>query len=118
MRNFRLSIILAALVALSWCAAPARAAGYWNTPSTFCQCMGCGWGAGYHAPLVLGPIKWRGWCAPNEIRLPYPPAPAYGCCGNGGCGSYGPSRLDADLVRPPVSAPAPVSTVFASPIEP
>lgn len=31
-----------------------------NTPSTICQCMGCGMGAGYHAPMVFNPVPtWR-----------------------------------------------------------
>jgi hypothetical protein len=61
--------------------APIYAAGYWNVPSTFCQCIGYGCGAGYHAPLVLGPVSHAGWLDHNEIRLPYAPRPAYapGC---------------------------------------
>jgi hypothetical protein len=31
-----------------------------NTPSTICQRMGCGVGAGYHAPMVFNPVPtWR-----------------------------------------------------------
>src|SRR6266480_4319911 len=64
-------------------AAHVRAAGYYNLPGNFCQCCGHGFGAGYHAPLILGPPTCRGWCACNETRLLYPPAPCYSCyqCG-------------------------------------
>ena len=130
-RSVHCPVILAALLMVHWVAAPAGATGYWNVPSTFCQCVGCGWGAGYHAPLVLGPITCGGWCDPNEVRLPYSPAAAYGCysSGDGGCNCGQPSRLEAAVVRPPVHAPGPVpelspvsesvpvSAIFAPPIE-
>ncbi|MEX2308514.1 MAG: hypothetical protein WD738_13015 [Pirellulales bacterium] len=96
---------------------PARAAGYWNVPSTFCQCVGCGWGAGYHAPLVLGPISCQGWCDPKEVRLPYSPAPSYGCYANGGCCFGQPTHLESAVLPPSAAAPAPVSAIFAPPIE-
>jgi hypothetical protein len=78
MRSIRLAIgfvpAIALLAGLS-IAAPAGASGYWNVPSSLCQCVGCGWGAGYHAPFVLGPITCANWCSHNEVRVQYPPAP-------------------------------------------
>src|SRR5437764_889079 len=52
-----------------------RAAGYYNMPSNFCQCCGHGFGAGYHAPLVLGPPTCGELYTCNETRLLYAPAP-------------------------------------------
>jgi hypothetical protein len=74
------SIVAAALIATS--ATTVHATGYWNLPSNFCQCIGCGFGAGHHAPLVLGPANWDGICAHNEVRLPYAPSAPYGGCGH------------------------------------
>lgn len=122
----------------------AWAAGYWNVPGTFCQCMGFGCGAGYHAPLVLGPVSWEGWCAHNEIRLPHAPSPS---CGPYFWGTYGasysfesPSRLvpagytdtpaQATIIAPATGASAPGTiptqpptpafphSLFGPPVEP
>jgi hypothetical protein len=41
------------------------------------QRTGHGFGGGYHAPLMLGPVKFDGWHLANNVRLPYSPAP---CC--------------------------------------
>jgi hypothetical protein len=112
-------------VATSSVATLVGAAGYWNVPSTFCQCFGFGC---YHAPLVLGPSRCDGWCRHNEIRLPYAPSSPAAWCGNYDCDCdcSRPSRLDVEVVAaPPVSGPveAPVEapgqpdTLFAPPIE-
>jgi hypothetical protein len=71
----RSSAILVALPLIAAAAESAPGAGYWNIPGTCCQRLGCGYGAGYHAPLVLGPISCDGWCAPHVQQLPYPPTP-------------------------------------------
>jgi hypothetical protein len=84
----------------------AEAAGYWNVPSNFCQCVGCGCGGGYHAPLVLGPMSCSGWCAKNHYRLPHAPAPCHGC-GHWGGGFEQPTIMDP----PPQPAVAPVAPV-------
>jgi len=78
---------------------PANASGYWNMPSSFSQHWGYGFGAGYHAPMILGPIRWDGWQAPNEVRLPYSPSVPYGCDGCLNCG--------ADFAAPTLMEPAP-----------
>ena len=77
----------------------AIATGYWNLPSNFCQCIGCGFGAGHHAPLVLGPANWDGICAHNEVRLPYAPSVPYSGCGCGDCGH--------DFAEPTLMDPTP-----------
>lgn len=116
---------------LKWCApvavglvvaaAPmtAKAIGYYNVPGTCCQWFGYGCGAGYHAPLVLGPISARGCCAHGVERLPY--APCSTCAGAAcGCNYAGdgyefgePSRLEPSaepLPTPtPELAPAPAA---------
>jgi hypothetical protein len=108
MRFFPFAVCTAATLAVFSVAAPAGATGYWNMPSTFCQCMGVGWGAGYHAPLLLGPIRCDGWCNNKEVRLPFSPSPPYACYGhaNSGCECGQASRLEFTVDRPPASAPA------------
>jgi hypothetical protein len=98
--------LAAMLVATAW-ATPARATGYWNMPSNFCQCLGYGFGAGHHAPLVLGPANWNGICAHNEVRLPCAPSVPYGSCGSTDGRHYfaHPSLLEP---APAAAAPAPV----------
>ena len=79
----------ALMIVAGMCAATipaASAAGYYNLPGSFCQCFGYGNGAGYHSCLVLGPSTWDGFCAPNEVRLPYPPQPPYAYYRNCQCG--------------------------------
>jgi hypothetical protein len=72
----------------------AGAAGYWNVPSTFCQCCGCGFGGGYHAPLILGPPTYECFAGPNEVRVPHAPNP-YACAPycNGGCNAAAPAAM-------------------------
>jgi hypothetical protein len=110
-RTIFCSMILSATLALLSAGQRAGATGYWNMPSSFCQCMGCGWGAGHHAPLILGPISWDGVCAHNEIRLPYSPTPPYGCAAYGNCGgSFGePTIMEPAPAPPPAPAVAPMS---------
>ena len=88
-------------------ASPAGAAGYWNVPSNFWQCAGCGCGGGYHAPLVLGPMSWHGWCSKNHYRLPHAPATCYGC-GHRGGGFEQPTILEP-APQPVVAPVAPMS---------
>jgi hypothetical protein len=122
---------LVLVVAVLATAAPAGAAGYWHVPSSFCQCVGSGWGAGYHAPLVLGPGSCRSLCTTNEVRLPYAPAPYYGCTMQNGCagGYYQPTQLEPLPALPPntvtphpvdaatTPAATPHRALFRSPIE-
>jgi len=114
---------LASLVVLS-STATVHAIGYWNLPGTIYQWSGHGFGGGYHAPLVLGPITHEGLLVPNEVRLPCAPNP-YSCapyCGYGGnCGVGEPSMMP--LQEQPMMAPqpevapepAPRSSLFNSP---
>src|SRR4051812_3360567 len=79
----------------------AQATGYWNMPGTFCQWCGCGFGGGYHAPLVLGPLTHECFEGPNEIRMAQAPNP-YGCAQPGG-GGYGGCNCAAPAMRPIMS---------------
>jgi hypothetical protein len=110
-------------------ASTAAASGYWNVPSSFCQCMGFGWGAGYHAPFVLGPITCDRWCAHNEVRLPYAPVSSYSCyghCSDRCCNFSEASRLNKTIEqRAHPAPPAPPSPqaeatqpLFDAPVEP
>jgi len=101
---------------------PVRAGGYYNLPGNFCQCVGHGFGAGYHAPLVLGPPSCRDCCRCHEVRLPYSPS-AFGCAYSCGCGGpFGvPSSMQGYVSTAPVPAPAPspaVATPAAEPVVP
>jgi hypothetical protein len=97
------SLTLAAMV-VAEAAGTALAAGYWNMPGTIFQRTGHGYGGGYHAPFILGPIRLDGWCGPNEVRWPCPPGSS---CGDGtyGCGGRmveAPSKLEGVVATPPM----------------
>jgi hypothetical protein len=108
-----------ALVLIALAPRPAMAIGYWNVPGNVCQCWGYGNGAGYHAPLVLGPLSCKGCLAHNERRLPYAPAPPcywMGCGSQSGCAIGEPSMLESEVMPEPTPAvllakpmPAPAS---------
>lgn len=55
----------------------ASASGFYNMPTNLRQCLGYGYGPGYHAPMVLGPM-WKTRLASQRIqRIPHalsPPA--------------------------------------------
>lgn len=74
MRVFNLALAASAAVA-----SPAVGVGHYNMPTSLPQCMGMGFGPGYHAPLLLGP-KWKAGVAAQPVRrLPAPlPPPACG----------------------------------------
>jgi hypothetical protein len=87
----------------------ATAAGYYNLPSNLCQWMGCGYGPGHHACLVLGPTS-RDCCQHGEVRMPCAPSPHAGChrCqlySRGGCGD---GHEEATVLEGEVTAPEPV----------
>jgi hypothetical protein len=97
LREYFFRSIFGAILLTAAISNSAVATGYWNLPSTFCQCIGCGFGAGYHAPLLLGPISHEGWLAVNERRLPCPPAAA-----NAG---YGFGHHGHDFAQPTMMEP-------------
>lgn len=69
-------IILA--IATAVVASPAFGAGYYNLPTSLPQYMGMGFGPGYHAPMVLGPMMKAGTAAQPVKRVPAAPASPYG----------------------------------------
>lgn len=93
-----IKIVIATALAL-FVASTAQAGGWYHMPTSFCQCMGWGFGPGYHAPLVIE----RGGClkpvAPNPIvRVPVAPfAVGVGCYG---CDPCGLSRLPGCEISP------------------
>jgi hypothetical protein len=103
-------------------ASQVKAIGYWNVPGNFCQCVGCGWGAGYHAPLVLGPPTCAGWLNPHEVRLVCPPGPPCGYsyesagCSTGGCGEGDQSLLQPAALPVTNVQPTPMAASFSSPV--
>jgi hypothetical protein len=98
--------IAGALWLLEAGAPAAEAAGYWNVPGNMWQWAGSGCGGGYHAPLVLGPMSWHGWCAKNHYRLPHAPGPCFGC---GHCGGFEQPTMIEPAPQPVVAPIAPVS---------
>jgi hypothetical protein len=115
--------VLAANILSAACAYQSLAAGYWNVPGTFAQRAGHGYGGGYHAPLLLGPVCCDGWHLGTPTRLPCAPTPYYGC---GECGDYGrmveaPSSLDGAVsTTMPAQGPAAATPAAADvrPVEP
>ncbi len=73
MRGYILAIAAAAL------ATPTLGAGYYNMPTSLPQCLGMGFGPGYHAPLVLGPKMKAGIAAQPVQRIPAALAPPADC---------------------------------------
>jgi hypothetical protein len=89
MRRRNLMVCLVAVFAVVLGVAstePVRAAGYWNMPGTFAQRAGHGYGGGYHAPWILGPVRYDGWGLGAPVRLSCAPSPYCGCESGGECG--------------------------------
>ena len=123
-RSMVFVLILAAIVLLGVAVRPAGAIGYWNLPGNVCQFVGCGYGPGYHAPMVLGPNQCNGCLSLHEVRLPYTPRPPYEACGSCQCATCAcgcEAALPAAQVQPPtvvpvtMPAPATKSQSFAPP---
>ncbi|MGL4512056.1 MAG: hypothetical protein ACRCT8_03125 [Lacipirellulaceae bacterium] len=56
-------------------ASSASANGRFNMPTSVPQCVGVGFGPGYHAPMVLGPW-WKSWSGQQKLdRVGTPLAP-------------------------------------------
>jgi|tagenome__1003787_1003787.scaffolds.fasta_scaffold20428159_2 hypothetical protein len=110
-----LSTVFAVLFTVS-CIEQARATGYWNMPGTFAQRTGHGYGAGYHAPLLLGPVRCDGWGLGNQVRLPYSPLPNYGCGSGGDCGRMveAPTSMESAV---PTTTTAPAPSPMNSPVQ-
>ncbi len=68
-------LAMATMLVLAAGTGPVRAGGYWNMPGTLSQRTGHGYSGGYHAPFILGPIRFDGWGSSNEVRWPCAP-----CC--------------------------------------
>ena len=129
MRRRNLMVCLTAVLAISLaaiCAEQARAAGYWNMPGTYAQRAGHGYGGGYHAPLLLGPVCCDGWHLGMPVRLPCAPSPYYGCGNCGDCGQIVeatssmegvvPTATPAQTPMPSAAAPVEMRTVEPTPV--
>ncbi len=51
----------------------AMAAGWYNMPTSLMQCIGYGYGPGYHSPLILGPRMAAGIEAKRTVYVPRAP---------------------------------------------
>lgn len=95
----------------------ANASGFYNMPTSLRQCLGVGFGPGYHAPLLLGPMM-RGSVAAQPIqRLPQPLSPP------GSCGFDEPSYYSAPVeaygahgMGIPMTHSAPLNTTGSYPM--
>lgn len=107
---------VATVLLAATCIEQARAAGYWNMPGTFAQRTGHGYGAGYHAPLLLGPVRCDGWGLGNQVRLPYAPLPYCGYGTGRDCGRTveAPTSMESDL---PTTSSAPAAGPMDSPVQ-
>ena len=111
-----LAVVFAALLAAT-CTKQVWAAGFWNMPGTHAQRAGHGYGGGYHAPLILGPIQCDGWHLGTPVRLPCAPSPYYGCGDCGNCGQIVEATSSMEGVVP-TTAPGPTPTPSAAaPVE-
>ena len=63
------------ILAFTVVASPALGAGYYNLPTSLPQCLGMGFGPGYHAPMVMGPMMKAPTSAQRVERLPAALAP-------------------------------------------
>lgn len=72
---------LLALIAAASAATPSVsfASGWYNMPTSLEQCLGVGFGPGYHAPLLLGPKLKSKIASQRIVRVPAPLAPAPAC---------------------------------------
>jgi hypothetical protein len=109
--------IVSAVVFGAVCVERTPAAGYWNVPGTFAQRAGHGYGGGYHAPLILGPVRCDGWGLGTPTRLPCAPSPYYGCASYGDCGRTAEATSSMEGVVPTTAlAPTPMPSA-AAPVE-
>lgn len=117
-----LAVVFATILGAA-CTEQARAAGYWNMPGTHAQRAGHGYGGGYHAPLILGPVRCDGWYLGTPVRLPCAPSPFCGCGTCGDCERMVEATSSIDSFVPttspvPASAPAAAAPVETRTVEP
>src|SRR3954451_15675032 len=102
-RSFAANLAFAAtvIVVFYW-GAVTQAVGYFNLPGTLLQYSGHGFGGGYHAPLILGPVQFAVWHLPNQRHVACAPAPICGCSTYGDCGGplEAPSSIDGVVPMP------------------
>lgn len=119
MVRFAEALVLAAAIAPT-----TLAVGYWNMPGTLAQWKGHGYGGGYHAPLILGPVRFDAWHGPNQVRWPYAPVSSCGCNNSCECGRLmeAPSAMGgvvptSVLPTPVAEPPAETVPVETTPVE-
>lgn len=124
------TLLVAALTsgaALAASTAGAQSRGYMRMPSTFAQYVGCGYGAGHHAPIVRTPLQRPDrvqrvmLVAPCEGLMPPAGYAPIGCYG-GACGAHDaweypePSAvmMTPQMAAPPLPAAAPAPPAGAA----
>lgn len=106
-----------AAIALVLTSAPAFGSGYFNMPTSLAQCVGLGWGPGYHAPLLLGPCYKARIATQDLRRLPAPlgPPPAAGFSGATVLPHHQPMAPAAAWHAGAYAQPAAPQPIFAAP---
>ncbi len=141
-QNLMACLAVATMLVLSAGTGPVRAGGYWNMPGTLSQRTGHGYSGGYHAPFILGPIRFDGWGSSNEVRWPCAPCSscARACCSDCNATLDTPSTLEGTVptaklpvvaqpaATPPaapsaadaaqIAVPAPARPLFDPPVQP
>lgn len=127
MTHFALRTGLVTFIAIAWTSVVNAGGGWYHMPTDFFQCMGWGFGPGYHADLVLQ----KGGIYPHThnriVRVPVAPfATGVGCYG---CNTCGMSQLPGCEIAPlpyseptsadvtPSTTPQPVVLASATPAE-
>lgn len=96
-----------------------EAAGWWNMPTSLRQCLGYGFGPGYHAPMLMTPPCNSNVAAQGVIYRVHAPKP--GPCSGGFCGEmtalggYGHFDAPAHLPGPTYYQAAPSEPTLAPP---
>lgn len=83
LKNYLRNSIQGALLIGCFCLGSATdlmAAGWYNMPTSLPQCLGYGYGPGYHSPMILGPRLAAGVEAKRVVYVPR--APISQPCGN------------------------------------
>lgn len=115
----------------------APAVGFYNVPTNLRQCLGVGFGPGYHAPLLLGnpyhagneakPIKWMPRGLAPTANHGFAAAPtAWTGCDSGQCGgadpgwesythpNHGPNVYFPAASQTPMEQPSPAEQVWSA----
>ncbi|MEN0110669.1 MAG: hypothetical protein AAF805_08075 [Planctomycetota bacterium] len=111
----RVALRLTAALTVIAAADASLGAGYFNMPTSFAQCLGLGWGPGYHAPLLLGPAVKARIATQDVRRLPAPLGPPPSSMGVGHASVMPPHPPMTPAAAWHAAPPAVSRPIFAGP---